>query len=356
MIAGLLEHRAGRSPGVPAELVAARPRLARCAPPMRSYGRPDGRVPAQRSQHDGQERLDRRACPSAARAYLEGHRLDEVECIIADLPGIARGKAVPAAKFARQDYFHLPEFDLLPDHHRRLGRGRRRRRLHRARHDPEARHDHRHRRALDRRLDAAGDPRRLRPKGRADPDCAAQRAQTRGRALPQAGLGAGGGAGDGVLPGRAQPRPGQEDRADDGPLGPPRRRAPGLFDDRGRRVRPGDRRHLRFRRGPGLRDRRHHPGGRRRPARDQPAPRRPGAAGRRGVLLQAADPRGGAAPRLLRHLHGQADRGRARVGDAYPPLGRGSRDRARTSFPGRRAAIPTPSSTSSAGCRPTCPR
>ncbi|PIE07411.1 MAG: glutamine synthetase [Rhodobacterales bacterium] len=47
--------------------------------------------------------------PQAARAYLEGHRLDEVECVIADLPGIARGKAVPAAKFARQEYFYLPE-------------------------------------------------------------------------------------------------------------------------------------------------------------------------------------------------------------------------------------------------------
>ncbi|QYX55868.1 glutamine synthetase family protein [Roseovarius sp. SCSIO 43702] len=47
--------------------------------------------------------------PEAARAYLEGRRLDEVECIISDLPGIARGKAVPASKFARQDYFHLPD-------------------------------------------------------------------------------------------------------------------------------------------------------------------------------------------------------------------------------------------------------
>jgi len=47
--------------------------------------------------------------PEAARAYLEGKRLDEVECIIADLPGIARGKAVPASKFARQSAFHLPD-------------------------------------------------------------------------------------------------------------------------------------------------------------------------------------------------------------------------------------------------------
>lgn len=47
--------------------------------------------------------------PEAAQAYLEGRRLDEVECIVSDLPGIARGKAVPASKFMRQDYFHLPD-------------------------------------------------------------------------------------------------------------------------------------------------------------------------------------------------------------------------------------------------------
>ncbi|XDA97592.1 glutamine synthetase family protein [Sulfitobacter sp. LCG007] len=47
--------------------------------------------------------------PEAAREFLEGRRLDEVECIISDLPGIARGKAVPASKFARQEYFHLPD-------------------------------------------------------------------------------------------------------------------------------------------------------------------------------------------------------------------------------------------------------
>src|SRR6056297_3235364 len=47
--------------------------------------------------------------PEAARIYLEGRKLDEVECIISDLPGIARGKAVPASKFAKQEYFHLPD-------------------------------------------------------------------------------------------------------------------------------------------------------------------------------------------------------------------------------------------------------
>jgi len=47
--------------------------------------------------------------PEAAQEYLSERRLDEVECIISDLPGIARGKAVPAKKFARQDKFHLPD-------------------------------------------------------------------------------------------------------------------------------------------------------------------------------------------------------------------------------------------------------
>ncbi len=50
-----------------------------------------------------------KSLPDAAQAYLNGRRLDEVECIISDLPGIARGKAVPASKFARQEYFHLPD-------------------------------------------------------------------------------------------------------------------------------------------------------------------------------------------------------------------------------------------------------
>ncbi|MEN8896190.1 MAG: glutamine synthetase family protein [Yoonia sp.] len=46
--------------------------------------------------------------PAAARTYVENNRLDEVECVIADLPGIARGKAVPAAKWEKQPHFHLP--------------------------------------------------------------------------------------------------------------------------------------------------------------------------------------------------------------------------------------------------------
>ena len=47
--------------------------------------------------------------PEAAANYLLDRKLDEIECIVADLPGIARGKAVPASKFARQEFFHLPD-------------------------------------------------------------------------------------------------------------------------------------------------------------------------------------------------------------------------------------------------------
>ncbi|RVV98611.1 glutamine synthetase [Mesobaculum littorinae] len=46
--------------------------------------------------------------PGAARRYLQDQRLDEVECIVSDLPGIARGKAMPASKFAKQGRFYLP--------------------------------------------------------------------------------------------------------------------------------------------------------------------------------------------------------------------------------------------------------
>jgi len=46
--------------------------------------------------------------PQPARDYLEARRLDEVECLIADLSGIARGKAMPAPKFAKQTHFYMP--------------------------------------------------------------------------------------------------------------------------------------------------------------------------------------------------------------------------------------------------------
>jgi glutamine synthetase len=47
--------------------------------------------------------------PQAARDYLDGRRIEEVECIIADMPGISRGKAMPAAKFAKSASMYLPD-------------------------------------------------------------------------------------------------------------------------------------------------------------------------------------------------------------------------------------------------------
>ncbi|MEO0343144.1 MAG: glutamine synthetase family protein [Pseudomonadota bacterium] len=47
--------------------------------------------------------------PHAARTYIEGIKLEEVECIIADIPGISRGKAMPALKFSKMDQMYLPD-------------------------------------------------------------------------------------------------------------------------------------------------------------------------------------------------------------------------------------------------------
>ncbi|PZO66636.1 MAG: glutamine synthetase [Paracoccus denitrificans] len=51
--------------------------------------------------------------PEAARDYIDGRRLDEIECIVPDIAGVARGKAMPASKFARQDSFYLPNSIFL---------------------------------------------------------------------------------------------------------------------------------------------------------------------------------------------------------------------------------------------------
>jgi glutamine synthetase len=46
--------------------------------------------------------------PEAFRAWLGERRIDEVECVIADIAGISRGKAMPWQKFARADHVYLP--------------------------------------------------------------------------------------------------------------------------------------------------------------------------------------------------------------------------------------------------------
>jgi glutamine synthetase len=51
--------------------------------------------------------------PEAARTYIADRRLDEVECIVSDIAGVARGKAMPATKFAKQASFYLPNSIFL---------------------------------------------------------------------------------------------------------------------------------------------------------------------------------------------------------------------------------------------------
>ncbi|MBJ2150737.1 glutamine synthetase family protein [Paracoccus sp. IB05] len=51
--------------------------------------------------------------PKAARDYIGKRRVDEVECVIGDIAGVARGKAMPAAKFAKQTNYFLPNSIFL---------------------------------------------------------------------------------------------------------------------------------------------------------------------------------------------------------------------------------------------------
>lgn len=51
--------------------------------------------------------------PESARDWIAGRRVDEVECIIGDIAGVARGKAMPASKFATQTSYFLPNSIFL---------------------------------------------------------------------------------------------------------------------------------------------------------------------------------------------------------------------------------------------------
>jgi hypothetical protein len=114
--------------------------------------------------------------PEVAQLYLEGRPIDEVECIVADLAGVARGKAMPGSKFASQTHFYLPNSiffqtitgdwaEVMDDGYTEP--------------DMVLTPDYLHGqpRALDGRLDAAGDPRHRAAGRHARPLRAAQRAQ-----------------------------------------------------------------------------------------------------------------------------------------------------------------------------------
>ena len=46
--------------------------------------------------------------PQAFKDWLDGRRIEEVECIISDIAGVSRGKAMPWAKFSRAERMFLP--------------------------------------------------------------------------------------------------------------------------------------------------------------------------------------------------------------------------------------------------------
>ena len=51
--------------------------------------------------------------PNEIRQFLHDHGISEVEAIIPDMAGIARGKIMPAAKFAEDEGMRLPESIFL---------------------------------------------------------------------------------------------------------------------------------------------------------------------------------------------------------------------------------------------------
>ena len=46
--------------------------------------------------------------PQSFHEWLDGRKIDEVECVVSDIAGIARGKTMPARKFTRQERLFLP--------------------------------------------------------------------------------------------------------------------------------------------------------------------------------------------------------------------------------------------------------
>ena len=50
----------------------------------------------------------RDSLPDAFKTYSDGFEIDEVECIVPDLAGMSRGKAMPAKKFSPDHEIHLP--------------------------------------------------------------------------------------------------------------------------------------------------------------------------------------------------------------------------------------------------------
>ena len=57
---------------------------------------------------------------SEIQQFLRDHSITEVEAIIPDMAGVARGKIMPAEKYAEDEGMRLPEIDLPADCHGRI--------------------------------------------------------------------------------------------------------------------------------------------------------------------------------------------------------------------------------------------
>ena len=62
--------------------------------------------------------------PQHAQDYLTGRKLDEVECVIADLPALRAARRA-CSKIRPPRFVSSARSDILPNNHRRLGRSRR---------------------------------------------------------------------------------------------------------------------------------------------------------------------------------------------------------------------------------------
>ncbi|MFN0219227.1 MAG: glutamine synthetase family protein [Hyphomicrobium sp.] len=52
--------------------------------------------------------MGRGATPDTLREWLRRHQIEEVDCAVPDIAGVARGKTMPAEKFVKLDNIHLP--------------------------------------------------------------------------------------------------------------------------------------------------------------------------------------------------------------------------------------------------------
>ena len=264
---------------------------------------------------------------SQIKQFLKDHSITEVEAIVPDMAGVARGKVMPAERYAEDEGMRLPESIFLqtvtgeyPEDDSSI-----------------------HPSEID--IELTGDPKTARvvpwaaePTAQVIHDCH----YGDGRPVPMApryvlqrvlDLYTAKGWRPVVAPELefflVEPNtdPDYPLKPPVGRSGRPGNRPPGLQHRRGQRVRPAVRRHLRLLRGAGPRHRHADPRGGRGADGDQPEPRRRARPRRPGVPVQAHRARGGAAAQDVRDLHGEAARGRAGQRDAHPPEHRGREDR-----------------------------